>query len=80
MVYTVAVVCNEGDVAGGCTGVQVKKIGDIEYLYPRPQVSTVYLWPVEEPELATSMVFIDGGLVRWPWGWWGGPGWGWFNL
>ncbi|MCK9188539.1 Slp family lipoprotein [Acidithiobacillus sp.] len=65
---------------GTVTGVHVEKIGGYEYPYPNLQASTVYLWPVEEPEPTTSTVFINGGWYGgpWgPWGWWGGPGWGW---
>ncbi|HUX19101.1 MAG TPA: Slp family lipoprotein, partial [Acidithiobacillus sp.] len=46
---------------GTVTGVQVEKIGGYEYPYPNLQTRTVYLWPVEEPEPATSTVFINGG-------------------
>ncbi|AEM47229.1 outer membrane lipoprotein Slp [Acidithiobacillus ferrivorans SS3] len=68
---------------GTVTGVQVEKVGGYAYPYPQLQASTVYLWPLEVPEPATSTVFINGGWGGgpwgpWgPWGWWGGPGWGW---
>ena len=65
---------------GTVAGVQMEKIGGYEYPYPRLRAGTVYLWPLEVREPATSTVFINGGWGGgpWgPWGWWGGPGWGW---
>ncbi|MGC9161388.1 Slp family lipoprotein [Acidithiobacillus sp.] len=60
---------------GIVTGVKTEKVGAYDYPYPLLSASTVYLWPVAKPQPAQSTVFVNGGWG--PWGWWGGPGWGW---
>ena len=64
----------EVTVTGHVEGVEMRKVGDYDYRYPRVAADVIYLWPEYRPVDARSRFYGSFGFGR-GWGWGGSPYW-----
>jgi outer membrane lipoprotein len=64
----------EVTVTGHVEGVEVRKVGDYDYRYPRVAADVIYLWPEYRPVDTRPRFYGSFGFGR-GWGWGGYPYW-----